>query len=169
LGPHRKNIQLDRESFQRIVDWLDLNAQYHGDYSHNRQEGSPPAPEGEKALREYVRELFGPEWAGQPFAALVNLALPLESRILKAPLGVEGGGWGQVKGGWKDTSDPRYRKMAERVQACLASLPKDLAGTCGQGPGPDGKCRCGCCWVRVSQKEGKIAGTPSPEVSLSGK
>ena len=45
-------------------------------------------------LREEIRRRFGPQLAEQPLAALVNVALPEESRILQAPLAAEAGGWG---------------------------------------------------------------------------
>ena len=67
-------VQLDRESFQRIVDWLDVNAVCYGDYSWNKLEWREPLPEGERALREHIRGRFGPHLAEQPFAALVNVA-----------------------------------------------------------------------------------------------
>jgi hypothetical protein len=37
LGEHRQQAALDRESFERIVQWLDLNGQYYGDYSWCRR------------------------------------------------------------------------------------------------------------------------------------
>ena len=141
-----KVVEIDRESFRRIVDWLDLNAQFYGDYSFNRIETQPPLPAGEKALREAIEKRFGPELASQPFAALVNAALPAESRILKAPLAQQAGGWGQIaNGGWRDAAEPSYRELARLVAASIAPLAHhDVAGTCGHDDG----CRCGVCWVR---------------------
>ena len=83
-----ENVQLDPESRQRIIDWLDLNAPLYGTYSWNKDEWRRPDPAGEQALRAYLRQRFGDALAGQPFAALVNVALPEESRILKAPLAI---------------------------------------------------------------------------------
>lgn len=55
--------------------------------------------------------------AQPPFAALVNIAIPSESRILKAPLAVSAGGWGQVdQGGWRNRDDPSCTKMLELVR-----------------------------------------------------
>ncbi|MEZ6080905.1 MAG: hypothetical protein R3C56_36115 [Pirellulaceae bacterium] len=51
--------KLDSESLQRVVDWLDLNAQFFGDYSWNKVEWRRADPEGERALRETIREKFG--------------------------------------------------------------------------------------------------------------
>ena len=141
-----ENVKLDRESRQRIIEWLDLNAPFYGTYSWNKDEWRQPSPEGEKALRAHIRQRFGDVLAGQPLAALVNVALPAKSRILQAPLAVGAGGWGQIeRGGWKSADDPDYRKMRQLVEATIQPLPyRDIAGTCGR----DEKCRCLSCWVR---------------------
>ncbi len=142
--------KLDPASFQRVVDWLDLNAEFFGDYSWNKAEWRKPSPEGEKALREHIQKTFGEELARQPFAALVNVALPAESRILKAPLAVEAAGWGQISNsGWSGTDDPGYRKMLSLVEGSIGpSKARDIRGTCGQTP-----CICGGCWVRQARQE----------------
>jgi hypothetical protein len=147
----KRLVQLDRESLQRIVDWLDLNAVCYGDYSWNKAEWREPSPQGERALREHVRGRFGPAWAKQPFAALVNVALPEESRILKAPLAAEAGGWGLLPDkGWRATTDSDYLLMRKLVEASIAPLPHhDVAGTCGR----DDHCSCESCWVRLQQHE----------------
>ncbi len=51
-----EGVELDPESRQRIIDWLDLNAQFYGTYSWNKDEWRRPDPEGEKALRAYIRQ-----------------------------------------------------------------------------------------------------------------
>jgi hypothetical protein len=146
-----EGVDLDPESRQRIIDWLDLNAPLYGTYSWNKDEWRSPDMEGEKALRQHIRKRFGDELAAQPFAALVNVALPSESRILKAPLALEAGGWGQIKrGGFKSRNDPDYREMRLLVQAAIQPLPyHDVAGTCGR----DGDCMCLSCWVRKVKEE----------------
>jgi hypothetical protein len=146
-----ENVQLDPESRRRIIDWLDLNAPLYGTYSWNKDEWRRPDPAGEQALRTYLRQRFGDALAGQPFAALVNVALPEESRILKAPLAIGAGGWGQIEqGGWRSTDDPEYQKLRELVQAAIQPMPfHDIAGTCGR----DANCRCLSCWVRQVQEE----------------
>jgi len=150
----KPRLKLDRESFQRIVDWLDLNGQYYGDYSFNRTERRGPTPQGEKALRQFITERFGGKLAGEPYHALVNVALPTESRILMAPLPTRAGGWGQVtKSGWAGTNDPAYRKMHALVTGSIAPPGRnDIAGTCG-ATGTDRNCRCGNCWVRQVRTE----------------
>jgi len=142
------DVKVDPESFQRIVDWLDLNAPMYGTYSWNKEEWRRPDPEGERALRAHIRQRFGDELAEQPLAALINIGLPEESRILKAPLARAAGGWGQIAprhGGWTSTADPAYRKLYRLVQAAIQPLAyQDIDGTCGR----DGNCRCLSCWVR---------------------
>jgi hypothetical protein len=142
----KPRIQIDHESFARVVDWLDANAVCYGDYSWNKPEWREVAPAGERALREEIRTRFGPAVAEQPYAALVNVALPEESRILKAPLSTAGGGWGLFpKTLWRDTSDPGYLRMRQLVEASIAPLRyRDIAGTCGH----DDRCLCDSCWVR---------------------
>jgi len=141
-----ESVTLDPQSRQRIIDWLDLNAQFYGTYSWNKDEWRRPDPQGEKALRAEIRRRFGEELAGQPFAALVNVALPGESRILKAPLAPEAGGWGQIEqGGWPSSNEPDYQRMQRLVKAAVRPLPyHDIAGTCGR----DEDCMCLSCWVR---------------------
>jgi hypothetical protein len=153
LLQEHEGVVLDRESRQRVFDWLDLNAPFYGTYSWNKDEWQRPDPEGEKALRGAIRQKFGDELAGQPFAALVNVALPEESRILKAPLALEAGGWGQIeKGGWKNMDEPEYQRMRELVEAAVQPLPyHDIAGTCGR----DEDCLCLSCWVRKVKEERK--------------
>ncbi len=140
--------KLDPESLQRIVDWLDLNAQFFGDYSWNKVEWRQPDPQGERTLREHIRKTFGPEMAEQPYASLVNAGLPAESRILKSPLATAAGGWGQItRHGWQSTNDPGYERMRILVEQSIKPLAThDIDGTCGQQP-----CVCGSCWVRQTQ------------------
>ena len=147
LGPHGKRVVLDRESFQRIVDWLDLNAQYYGDYSWDRPERHPPVAEGERELRRHVEARCGACHAGlaaQPLAALVNLAMPEESRVVKAPLARAGGGWEACTGiVWPEGARGHVR-MLEKARAVVGPTgASGVAGCCGLTP-----CRCGGCWVR---------------------
>ncbi|MBI2478673.1 MAG: discoidin domain-containing protein, partial [Planctomycetia bacterium] len=168
LEGDEQHEKLDVESFQRVVDWLDLNAQFFGDYSWNKVEWRRADPEGERALREYIRGQFGAELAEQPYASLVNVALPAESRILKSPLATAGGGWGQIiRNGWQNTKDPGYERMRQLVEQSIKPLAThDIDGTCGQQP-----CVCGSCWVRLAQEPSgppisvdaaQATGTPIP-------
>jgi hypothetical protein len=144
-GAHAKHVKLDRASYQRIIDWMDLNVQYYGDYSYNRYEQRRFDLEGVKALRAHVADAFSPELSAQPIEALINVAIPTSSRILKAPLAISAGGWGQIKeGAWKNTDAAGYRKMLQMVKGAISPLKqKDIDGTCGREP-----CVCRSCWVR---------------------
>ncbi|MCY3017876.1 MAG: hypothetical protein NTW87_02435 [Planctomycetota bacterium] len=167
----KKRLELDRESFQRVVYWLDLNAQFYGDYSFNRAENQPPLANGEKTLRAAIEKRFGSELAGQPYAALVNVANAAESRILLAPLPAAAGGWGQIStGAYGGTDDPSYQEMRALVGASITPLKyHDVAGTCGR----EASCCCGNCWVRkdvearrqhAGQKEEKlVTGQSAPQ------
>jgi hypothetical protein len=139
-----KGAELDPASWERVITWLDVNAQLYGNYSFNRPENRVPDTEGEKALRAFVKERFGETWASQPFETLVNNGCVDESRILNAPLAAAAGGWGQIAG-WKSKDDEGYRKMRALAAASLKPLPyHDDAGTCGS----PAHCRCGACWVK---------------------
>ncbi len=119
-----QGVELPPADFERIVNWLDLNAQYYGTYLKARVEDRKPDPDGEKALRAHIKQVFGPEIAEQPFHALVNVAEPSESRILKAPLAEKAGGWGQMKPRWSDATAPGYRRMRELVERAIQPLPE---------------------------------------------
>ncbi len=140
-----QHIAIPRDDMDRIIAWLDLNGQQFGDYSFNRQENRTPDPEGEQRLREAIKETFGDALAERPFAALVNVGQPDASPILRAPLAVEAGGWGQVADvKWDSEQHPQYQRFKKLVDAAITPLPyADLKGTCGQQP-----CVCGSCWVR---------------------
>ena len=158
----KARVKLDRASFQRVVDWLDVNAIFYGDYSWNKAEWRKASPPHEAALRRHIGNTFGPKLAAQPFESLVNVAEPSESRILKAPLATSGGGWGQItKGGWRNTDEPGYRKMRQLVEAAIAPPEfHDIAGTCGRD-----KCVCRTCWVRHAvdkRRKQTTSGKPKP-------
>ena len=115
---HKKLIDRDREGYMRIIEWLDLNAQAFGDLFPNKIEDRQIDHSGMQKLKAYVKELFGDKIARQPDYALVNVVQPGESRILNMPLPVDKGGWGQIKG-YSSKTDPKYKKMAELVEACI--------------------------------------------------
>ena len=151
----RKRVQLDAESWERIVTWLDLNCQQYGDYSFNRIEQRRILAGKEQELRQYLLEIL-PDLANQNARDfLVNVANPDESRVLMAPLAVEAGGWGQIQGAdgkarFASVENPQYRKLRELVLACIEPLPvEDYLGTCNM---PD-NCKCGNCWVRKANSE----------------
>ncbi len=115
---HKKLIDVDRESYMRIIEWLDLNGQCFGDLFPNRIEDRRFDAGKLKELNSYIKQMFGDKIAGQPEYTLVNVAQPDESRILMMPLPVSEGGWGQIKG-FKSKDDPAYKKMVELVEGCF--------------------------------------------------
>jgi hypothetical protein len=140
-------IKLDPASLRRIIDWLDLNAPFAGMYSFNRPENRTINPADEKALRKHVRKTFGQKLAAQPITALVNVAEPNASRILKAPLARSAGGWEQLTPRWTSTDVAGYQAMKKLVYATIAfGKYKDIAGTCGRGS--KNGCLCKACWIR---------------------
>jgi hypothetical protein len=121
---HHTDLNMDRRSYMRIIEWLDLNAQACGDLYPNKVEERRLDAEALGELRAFAGTLFGQELAGQPALALVNPVLPEESRILLAPLPEAAGGWGQITG-YADRSDPRFARMAALVNACIVRHPNE--------------------------------------------
>lgn len=147
---HHESLAIrDPAAFRRVAYWLDLNAQYFGDYSWNKREWLKPVPAGEAALRAHIHSLFGPEIASQPFEALVNITAPEESRILRGPLSVDHGGWGQWGVAWSTDQNDGYRLMRALVLDSIEPLTThDLHGTCNLP-----NCECLSCWVRAARTE----------------
>jgi hypothetical protein len=146
----KQGINFSEDDWERVITWLDVNAQLYGNYSFNRPEDRRVDPAGAKVLRAFVKECFGDKLAQQPFETLVNNGCIEESRILKAPLAVEAGGWGQLKNGWESRDVVSYKKMYSLVQASLVPLAfKDVNGTCGD---PE-HCRCRSCRVKAVDAE----------------
>ena len=108
-------------------------------------------------LRAYVQELFGEKIAKQPERALINAAQVDESRILKAPLALAGGGWGQISG-WKSTDDPGYKKMAELVDKCIVKNPHENTN----GWQPTLETGGGETWVMQAREAWKAQGKAKP-------
>jgi hypothetical protein len=148
LAGHCPSLLKDPDGLQCIVDWLDLNAQYNGDYSWNRAEDRKPQADGEKVLRAFLAKRFGAELAKQPFGALVNVGLPSESRVLRAALPATAGGWGQLANPFAGPTDPAYQQLQNLVLKSIApSAYQDRDGTCNHP-----KCICGSCWVRDAEE-----------------
>ena len=124
LVDNHGKCNMDRESYLRIIEWLDVNAQCYGDLFPNKLEERRLDPAGMARLRAYVRELFGEKIATQPDRALVNVAQIDESRILMAPLAAAAGGWGQLPG-YASTDDPKYKRMADLVDKCILRKPNE--------------------------------------------
>jgi len=145
-----KNVRLPREDFLRIVNWLDLNAQYYGDYSRNRIEDRRIDGNAESLLREAVKARFGDEIARQPIETLVNIAQPNESRVLLAGLQKHAGGWEQFKNCFGNKNEQGYKDLDALVVACITKRSRfDVMGTCGDPHG----CSCGGCWTRRLQEK----------------
>jgi len=123
LEGHGK-LEPDQESFMRIVEWLDLNAQCYGDLFPNKLEDRRINAKAMEELRAYAKGILGEKIASQPDRALINVAQPDESRILMAPLAESAGGWGQIKA-WQSKGDPGYLKMAELVERCIEKRPNE--------------------------------------------
>ena len=124
LLKHHGEAVLDRASFQRIIDWLDLNAQCYGDLFPNKLEERKIDAAGMLALRAFIKPLFGDAIANQPERALINTAQPDESRILLMPLATAAGGWGQLQA-WQSKTDPNFKKMAGLVEQCIVHQPNE--------------------------------------------
>ena len=144
-----KKLTITKRDFQRIVNWLDMNAQCYGTFNYNRKEYYGVNPAAEKTLRDMVKAKFGPDLAAQPICALANGARPEESRILMMPLATAAGGWGQAKGGWATKDDPDYKRFAAAVDELFTYPDPAVRGTCALDSG----CRCGSCWVRNQYEE----------------
>ena len=118
LVKNHGKCNMDKDSYMRIIEWLDVNAQCYGDLFPNKLEERRIDPNAMKALRAYVKQLFGDKIAAREDRALINTAQIDESRILMAPLPATAGGWGQIKG-YTSKADPKYTKMAALVDKCI--------------------------------------------------
>ncbi|MBL7221037.1 MAG: hypothetical protein ISS69_13050 [Phycisphaerae bacterium] len=120
---HQKNVKLSKADMARIIDWLDLNVQFYGDYEHEKEENRRISADDEKAIRALVKAALGDEIAAQPIEALVNVGYPDQSRALNMPLAASAGGWGQAKK-WSSKNDAGYKKLAELINKALPPLKK---------------------------------------------
>ena len=109
---HPSLAERDRESFLRVISWLDLNAQFCGDYSWNKDEWKVVNPQGEKELRDFLRRQFGETVASSPLEALVNPCAAAESRVVCAPLAEGAGGWGLWQNPWTSKNDDYHKLLA---------------------------------------------------------
>ncbi|MBT3200451.1 MAG: hypothetical protein HN350_11090 [Phycisphaerales bacterium] len=122
LKGHAK-VKLDETSIRRLAAWGDMNYIRYGDYtSSDKPEWIVPDKTAEAELRAYTKALFGEKISAQPIQTLINVAQPDESRILKAPLPISAGGWGQIAKGYASTKDAHYAKMLKLVMNC--TIPK---------------------------------------------
>ncbi|MBT3198679.1 MAG: hypothetical protein HN350_02085 [Phycisphaerales bacterium] len=109
---------MDKDSYMRIIEWMDVNAQCYGDLFPYKLEERKINAKAMADLRAYAKELFGAKIAAQPDRALINTVQIDESRILAAPLAKSAGGWGQLTG-YASKSDPKYKKMLALVDKCI--------------------------------------------------
>ncbi len=124
LVKNHGKCNMDKESYMRIIEWLDVNAQCYGDLFPNKIEERKIDATAMAAVRAYAKELFGDKITGQPDRALVNVAQVDESRILAGPLATKAGGWGQLPG-YTSKVDPKYKKMLGLVEKCLIISEKE--------------------------------------------
>lgn len=117
LKNHGK-VNMDRDSYMRIIEWLDLNVQATGDLFPNKIEERKLDKRKMQTLRQYVRQQLGDKLADQPDHALVNPTLPQESRVLMLSLSQADGGWAE-KGIFKSKDDPRFRKLSKLIEDCI--------------------------------------------------
>ncbi|MDP6046385.1 MAG: hypothetical protein QGG25_12310, partial [Phycisphaerae bacterium] len=120
---HQKNVKLSKDDMARIVDWLDLNCQFYGDYEQEKEENRKISGENEKAIRALIKAELGDKLAAQPMEALINVGYPKQSRILNLPLATSAGGWGQAKK-WSSTNDAGYKKLAALIDKSLPPVKK---------------------------------------------
>jgi len=125
LVKNHGNCNMDTDSYMRIIEWLDLNAQCYGDLFPNKLEERRIDANAMKALRGYATRLFGRKFAAQEDRALINVAQIDESRILMAPLAATAGGWGQIANGYRSKTDLKYVRMAALVNKCIIRKPNE--------------------------------------------
>jgi len=131
LIANHANVNMDKDSYMRIIEWLDLNSQYYGDLFPNKVDDREIDPDAVAELRAYAKTVAGDQISAQPERALINPAQPDESRILMMPLAKSAGGWGQI-GKWENKNDPGYKKMAKLVNNCIVR--KENENTLGWKP-----------------------------------
>ena len=124
LVKNHGKCNMDKDSYMRIIEWMDVNAQCYGDLFPNKLEQRGIDAEAMTAVRAYAKTLFGEKIAAQPDRALINTVQIDESRILAAPLAKAAGGWGQMPG-YRSKSDPKYKKMLALVDKCIIRKPNE--------------------------------------------
>ena len=127
------DVKLDRESFDRLVTWIDMNAVYYGSFASARPGSlggrSPLAPPQIKRLGE----LTGVNVADEIRASWVNLTRPELSLCLLANLPQQAGGRAEPgKARFAGTADAAYQEALSIIKAGadeLARAPRmDMPG-----------------------------------------
>jgi len=113
LREGHNDVKLDKESFDRLVTWIDINAPYYPAYSSvypSNLYGRSPLDD--KQL-ERLKQLTGAHISGHDGDTQVNLTRPELSQCLR---------------GFKDKSDPKYAEalaIIEAGRAMLAQRPRE--------------------------------------------
>jgi mono/diheme cytochrome c family protein len=153
VSGHGGRVALPPNDLRRVIQWLDLNAPFYGEYSWNKPDWRSVLPDAEARFRHVVATRFGDATAKQPFAALLNAGDVEQSRILLAALSGSAGGWGQLEPPFAGREDPAWQELRSLVLATLAPMPStDVVGTCQL---PD--CQCRACWVPEAEREYRVA------------
>ncbi len=125
-----KSIKMDKQSFDRIVTWIDINAPYYPDYASaypgNSYGRSPLAP----AQLKRLSELTGISLNQQKFSSHVSFTRPEQSPCL---------------GRFEDQGDPRYEEALSIIRGgaeLLAKQPRaDMPGFRLTGPDAERQAR----------------------------
>jgi hypothetical protein len=112
------DCDMDNDSYMRIIEFLDLNAQFYGDLFPVKMEDRTIDKQKLAVVEECASKLFGEAFVNQPERALINTVQIDESRILMAPMPVNAGGWGQIEG-YTGKDDPDYIHMEKLVNDCI--------------------------------------------------
>ena len=122
--------KLTADEGKKIILWLDQGVSIYASavgYGWNGPEAREVDAQGEKLLREEVRESLGEAAAAWPLDALVNRADESLSHVLDLVPGAE---------------RTKFLGLCEGVFKPMKW--HDIAGTCGR----DDECECRSCWVR---------------------
>ncbi len=116
-------VELDKESLNRLVTWIDLNAVYYGSFASARPShfgGRCPIP---PADIKRLNELTGLDVTEEVKASYVNLTRPELSLCLLANLPSEAGGTAEPgKARFSGTDDPNYQEALSIIRAAADAL-----------------------------------------------
>jgi len=111
------SLQLDPESFDRLVTWIDMNGVYYGSFEPTRPDnlgGRCPLDPGQIAR---LSELTGMSVADEVAASYVDLTRPEFSLCLLANLPASAGGAAEPgKERFSGTDDPKYQEALRIIR-----------------------------------------------------